>query len=217
MQLDDFFQGLAGDLQPIRDVAFRLGPEPSGVSDDAILLSHRPHVAPQSYAMRLYKPLTEQTLDRYQQVHRVALSHHYMRILRKLNGAHIFEFSLYGVPRSMATDTPSLNRSGHQPYDIACANTDWKREYRVPGDWFHFGGGPFSYDEIIGYFLDPAGRIYSVRKNGERLRSWQSFSEFLEEELRRAEAAYPAHEAFMAKIIAESKIPKPWWRKMFMR
>jgi hypothetical protein len=215
MQINGFLASLSGDLHPISETAARLGTESNSMTDDAIAVSHRPHVAPQSYAMWMFKPLSVEVLDRYQRIHGVVLSEHYLPILCKLNGAHIFEFSLFGVPPSMVSDMPLLNRSTTQPYDVGTANSDWKREYSVPADWFHFGGGPLSFDENIGYFFDPVGTIYSVRKNGERLRSWQSFSEFLEDELRKAEAAYPAYEEFMTKIIANSKKAKPWWRKIF--
>jgi hypothetical protein len=212
MQPGDLIAGLSGDLEALRELALRFGEEGREVTDDRVALSHRPHIAPHSYALTLYAPLSDATIARYQRIHGINFSAHYLRILEKLNGAHAFQLSLFGVPPSMADDPPRLNRLTSQPFDVATANQDWKLEYSVPREWFHFGGGPHSFEENIGYFLDSYGTIYACRKNGERLRSWTLFSEFLREELRRAEADYPRYEAFMAELRRASRAPKPWWK-----
>ena len=216
MELDNFIASLSGDLEPLCDLASRLKAGGIAIADDGVALSHRPHVAPQAYAMRLYAPLSAATATRYQEIHGIRLSPHYLRILEKLNGARVFEFSLFGIPPSMANDPPLLNRSAAQPYDVGTANQFWKLEYSVPREWFHFGGGPYSFDENIGYFLDEDCTIYCSRKNGEKLRSWNSFRSFLSDEVGRAEAKYPEHEAFMADAIRKYS-PKPWWKRWLTR
>jgi hypothetical protein len=83
-------------------------------------------------------------------------------------------------------------------------------EYRAQPEWFHFGGGPFSYYENVGYFLDAEGSIVALRKMGQMEGKWASFRTFLAEELERSEAAYPQFEAASAR---STKIAnRPWWR-----
>ncbi len=211
MELENFIESLSGDLEPLCQLASRLRDGAAAITDDGVALSHRPNVAPQAYAMRFYVPLSVGTATRYQEILGIRLSPHYRRILEKLNGAHVFKFSLFGIPPSMANDPPLLNRSVSQPYDVGTANRSWKLEYSVPREWFHFGGGPYSFSENIGYFLDEDGTIYCARKNGEILRSWISFRCFLSDELGRAEAEYPEHEAFMAEAIRKVS-PKRRWK-----
>ncbi|MGH9761435.1 MAG: hypothetical protein ACREDR_23375, partial [Blastocatellia bacterium] len=149
-----------------------------------------PNIAPKAYALRFFAPLSSDLIDSYQSIHNIRVSSYYLPILQKLNGAHAFELSLFGIPPSMASDPPLLDRSVAQPLDIGTANTVWKRGYAVEKDWFHFGGGPYTFDENIGYFFDQSGTIHSMRKSGKSLGSWRTFKQFLVDELARAEAAY---------------------------
>lgn len=216
MSIDIFIATLSGELEPIYELVFRLGFVGSEVKGDAVALSHRPNVAPQAYALTLYTPLPSQSVLQYQGLHG-NISPHYLPILRKLNGLHAFQFSLFGMPRSMASDPPLLNRSTLQPFDVGTANQFWKKEYAVPDDWFHFGGGPYSSSENIGYFFEPSGTIRASRKNGEDVGSWNSFRQFLYDELRRAEDAYPAYETFMDELRSKYGTERPWWRRLFKR
>lgn len=202
---DAFMASLHGDLAPIQELASRLRSGDCDETPDAFALSHRPHIAPFAYALRLYKPLSPVTIATYQQLHGLEIVPQYLSVLQKLNGIDAFQFSLFGVPPSMANNPPLLNRSVAQPYDIATANRSWRLEYPVPVNWFHIGGGPYSFDENIGYFIDQDGTIQASRKNGELLRSWSSFRKFLADELALAEAGYPAYEAFMAEVIQRTQ------------
>jgi hypothetical protein len=215
MEIVTFIDTLTDEMEPLRDIAVRLSSGLNEINGDMIALSHRPHVAPQSYALRLNMPLPQANLIQYQLIHKITLSPHYLPILQKLNGAEIFELSLFGIPPSMANNPPLLDRTAAMPLDIATANAHWKFEYAIQNDWFHFGGGPLSLDENIGYFFDSVGKIYSIRKNGEIINSWVLFSQFLYDEIFRCEALYPAYEEFMAEAICEFGTKTPWWRKFF--
>jgi hypothetical protein len=92
-----------------------------------------------------------------------------------------------------------------QPYDLATANERWKREFQAADGLFHFGGGPFSDDENVGYFLASTGTVHSLLKSGEEVGTWPSVSEFLPVELARAEAEYPHFEAFMSSLQKASR------------
>jgi len=127
MQIDNFIGTLSGDLDPLRELAQEFGSSGSAVTDDEIALSHRPHVAPEAYALRLYAPLPSEVIQKYQNLHG-ALPRQYLAVLAKLNGLHAFELSLFGIPRSMANDPPLLNRSLSQPYDVGTVNRSWKSE-----------------------------------------------------------------------------------------
>ena len=217
MEIDKFIASLPFELAPLRDVAVRLSSGANEVKSDTIGLSYRPHVAPQFYALRLFSPLPQPNLAQYQLINGINISPHYLPILEKLNGANVFQLSLFGVPPSMANNPPLLDRSTENPYDISIANKNWKFEFDIPKDWFYFGGGPFSFDENVGYFFDSVGTIYSVRNNGVRLSSWHSFPMFLHDEISRCESLYPEYEGFMAELIRESNSPKPWWRRIFKK
>ncbi len=217
MEIVTFIDSLTNELEPLREIAARLSSGVNEINGDMIALSHRPHVAPQSYALRLNLPLPQANVIQYQLIHKITLSPHYLPILQKLNGADVFELSLFGIPPSMANDPPRLDRTAAMPLDIATANANWKFEYVVPNDWFHFGGGPLSFDENIGYFFDSVGKIHSIRKNGEIFNSWVTFSQFLNDEIFRCEALYPAYEEFMAEAIRKFNAKSPWWKKLFRK
>jgi hypothetical protein len=162
MNIEGFLNSLPNELQPIREVASGLSIDTDDEKDDTLCLSHRPRVAPQAHAIKLFKPLPEDKLVQYQDRHGITVPARYLSVLRAINGAHIFKFSLFGVPPSMVSDPPLLNRSGQTPYDVATANMHWIHEYAVPKNCFHFGGGPYSDEENCGYFFASDGAIFST-------------------------------------------------------
>ena len=204
LDLNYFLSSLDGELAPIRELALRLASTGCEASSDGIALSNRPNLGPKAYALRLYAPLPPDTIAAFQNSQGITIPNKYFSILSKLNGAHAFQFSLFGIPPSMASPPPLLNRSVAQPYDIASANRHWIREYDIAENWFHFGGGPLTQEENIGYFIDEAGAIHAARKTGELMRSWTSFSDFLEDELQSCEARYPAYEVLVSEMSSKN-------------
>jgi hypothetical protein len=201
MELSALLDTFTDNLEPVRSLAARLSSEGSSTGSASISLAPRPALGADACALELFYPPPSETLARYEGVHGIAISPVYREVLGQLNGMHAFELHLFGVPPSMARIPPLLDRSASHPLDLATANRHWRGEHAVEGDLFHFGGGPFSIDERVGYFLDAEGMIRSCRKNGREVESWKSFRDFLDAELRRAEADYPRFEAFMKEVL----------------
>jgi hypothetical protein len=199
MDSESFIRGLGPELAPLSNLLARTSHDMT-VSGADLLVSHRPLIGAEAYAITLHSPLSGEDIDSYAQSTGLVVSPHYIPVLRSINGGHIFELSLYGAPRSMIGNPPLLDRSSRQPLDLATANRFWRSEYKASPDLFHFGGGSYSLDENVGYFLDTSGAVQALRKSGEIWRSWPSFGEFLSAELDRLEKAFPAFEAFMADI-----------------
>ena len=130
-----------------------------------------------------------------------------------LNGAEIYEFSLFGIPPSTVTEAPKLDRSVSSPLDLSAANRNWIHEYQnIDTELFHFGGGSLSYSENIGYFMNNSGTIYSIRTSGEILNEWSDFQKFLEEEISRASIDYPEYEKFMEELLSKHRKKNKWWK-----
>ncbi|MBK8807840.1 MAG: SMI1/KNR4 family protein [Bacteroidales bacterium] len=110
----------------------------------------------------------------------------YKDFLREINGCFIFDFALFGLTPSIYT-TGLLDRSKVQCFDLGTANRSWISEYEIDEKLFHFGGRAYSYDENIGYFIDINGIIKSIRINGQIIKEWSDFSEFLRDEIEAAE------------------------------
>jgi hypothetical protein len=155
----------------------------------------------------LHPGIADDLIDHYVAMHstrsQFSLPEQYRTILRRLNGAHIFDLSLFGIPVSMAAKPPLLNRSVRQPFDLATANSSWSVSYKPEARQFHFGGGPYSWDENLGYFLNVDGSVGAKREGGQSFKFWPSVSEFPLDEIRRNEVLYGPHEERMAAFQEE--------------
>jgi hypothetical protein len=202
LDIDSFIATLDGDLAPVRSLAGRFrSPEDQIDADNNVLISHRPNIAPEAYAIVIYPPLSPEMLGQYQRIHSLTISRHLLPILETVNGFSAFEFALFGAPQSMAKYPTRVDRSGRrEPFDIATADQIWKFGCSFPSEWFYFGSGPYSHTEHVGYLVDSSGTIHAVRRNGTRLGSWTSFRQFLTDELKRSEWAFPVHETFLTKL-----------------
>jgi hypothetical protein len=194
--IEGVLAALEGDLSPIREAAMRQWAF-NGTIDPktgAVLLNHRPEVAPEAYALVLFVGLTPSDLARYEELAQtrrnfsIAIPSSYRQGLVKLNGAFLFEAALFGAPRSMHKDPPLLDRSSRQPLDLAEANKHWRTKYKTDPSLFHFGSGPHSDTENVGYFMGGEG-IETYLPGGKRVGTWPSLREFLADELARLEAS----------------------------
>lgn len=175
-------------LAPLREAANRYLKYPSVLASDGVLnIGHRPWVAELNYMFMLYPGIHGESLERYGQRFGITIPDLYVEVLRELNGAFCFGMSLCGVPRSMASATPLVDRTVLQCHDLGTAATQWVTEYKVPANYFHFGGRHFSSRENVGYFIDGTLQILCVRKNGKVIGNWASFPSFLADELRTSE------------------------------
>jgi hypothetical protein len=193
---------LDGELSPIREAAMR-NLASSATTDPktgAALISHRPKVAPEAYALVIYPGITETEVARYEKLHEesagrtLLIPAMYRAVLARLNGASLFQAALFGIPRSMLQDPPLLDRSTLHPLDIGTANTMWRLKYKVDPALLYFGEGPHSKTENLGYFIADNGAVETYRPGARRLESWPSLRTFLSAEVARLEAAWPEYE-----------------------
>jgi hypothetical protein len=182
--LDSYSDALA----PLREAACRYLKYPSVLAKDGVMnIGHRPWVAELNYMFMLYPAIDRDSLERYSQRFRIEIPTMYARVLSELNGAFCFGMSLCGVPISMLGNPPLLYRTVLQCHDLATAATMWASEYRVPSNFFHFGGRHFSSSANVGYFIEGDSRILCAKKSGKIICEWTSFAEFLADELKTSE------------------------------
>ena len=148
-----------------------------GMSTDgsAVVLAPMPWVAPKARAFWIYEPLMPAQIPS-------GCPLVYRTVLTQMNGCFAFDLSLYGVP----SPNGLLNRSTLRPLSLVSANQHWRRGFVGGENLFHFGSGPFSESENVGYFFD-GEEIVALRKHRVETGRWSSFENFLTAELSRAE------------------------------
>tara|TARA_R110002124_G_scaffold20160_6_gene79545 strand:- start:2053 stop:2658 length:606 start_codon:yes stop_codon:yes gene_type:complete len=159
---------LPESLRPIKDAVLALaaaGVWIEGGPEGPLLAGARPDIAPFAYDIVLFAPLSASKLEAYQTRHEFRLPKPLLEILSHVNGGVLFDIKLYGAPPSIATDSPSLDRSRRLPLNIASGRY-WRSSY----------AGADTADVLIasrnvgdagqvGYFMDGNGRIIG-RGNG---------------------------------------------------
>jgi hypothetical protein len=140
---------------------------------------HRPWVAPLNWGLMLYKGADIKWINEAEEAIEKTIPDFYKRFLTKINGCFLYDISMFGLIHS-------LTRSFLQCHNLETANINWIKEFNVDQSFFHFGGGTYSYDENTGYFYGQ-NKIISIRKNGKPVNEWSNFSNFLNDELARAE------------------------------
>jgi hypothetical protein len=212
---DEILGKLIGPESSVREVALRLLGTDAHVSpvSGALCISRRPRIGSEAYALRVYPGLSDALISSYEQIHDCHIPGLYRSLLQRMNGASLFEISLFGVPPMMARRPPQIDRTTAWPLDIATAQENWRLDYDTSPNDFFIGYGPHSTDEHVGYFLWPNGGVEALRKGGEQFAQWGDFQHFLSDELVRAEAAYPEFEDTMERILRESFGWRSWlWR-----
>ncbi|MFN7920183.1 MAG: hypothetical protein U0Q16_08805 [Bryobacteraceae bacterium] len=196
-EIQRFIGDLVGPLLPNADVARRHLPAEAefDAKSGALRIDRRPKIAPEAYCLVLYPGISERDQDRYRDIQVAnrrgpipAIAPEYKAILAHLNGAFLFQASLFGIPRSMLRTPPLLDRSTLQPIDLLSSNI--QSRYGADPGLFHFGAGPFTDTENVGYFCD-AGRVKAYLRGGRLLHEYASFREFFTEELMRLKSIYP--------------------------
>lgn len=200
--INRFLESLNGQLDVIRETCRPFVSDDSIVdpASGAMLISHRPKVAPQAYACVLFPGIPDNLISQYEEVHSkvtkgpFAIPNSYHDALTRLNGASLFQIDLFGLPSSMTNNPPILSRSVRQPLDLATANRHWLAAFKPKQSQFHIGSGPFSWEENLGYFLNEDGSVDALRKGGDTFNTWPNFGSFLAVELSRATSLYPSYE-----------------------
>jgi len=173
--------------------------------NETVNIFHRPWVAPFNWGIKLYKGAPPAWIEEVSERTGKVMPDFYGRFLSFVNGAFIYDLSLYGISSSIR-EKNLLDRSTLQCHDLILANTDWIQEYKVGNNYFHFGSRSYSYTENIGYFFADH-KIKAIRKNGKAIKEWTDFSIFLDDEI-------PIVEAMMREKIPQiDTIDKmPWWK-----
>ena len=151
------------------------------IIDDSLRVNilHRPWVAPLNWGLMIYKGADTKWITDAEISIGKTIPDFYKTFLTKINGCFLYDISMFGLIHS-------LTRSFLQCHDLITANNDWIKEFDVDRSFFYFGGGPYSYVEKVGYFYGQ-NKIMSIRQNGKTVNEWTNFSDFLNDELLRAE------------------------------
>ena len=182
--IKDFFDKLDSDLNPIKEQAVRYFDIESNVrADNAIQIFKRPWVAPENFGLILYPPVEKEWLVEFERKIGKIIPKLYEEILFQMNGCFVYDFSLFGLPKSIYTKGV-LDRRILQQFDLTEANSSWIRGYDVNQNLFHIGS--HCYDERIGYFVDN-NTILSIKETGEIVNSFATVKDFLIKEIEMAE------------------------------
>ena len=144
-----------------------------------INILHRPWVARLNWGLMLYKGADTKWINDAEESIGKTIPDFYRNFLTTINGCFLYDISLFGL-------IYSLERSFLQCHNLKTANINWIKKFEVDQSFFYFGSGIYSYDENTGYFYGQ-NKIVSIRKNGNAVNEWSSFSAFLNDELERAE------------------------------
>jgi hypothetical protein len=63
----------------------------------------------------LFRGLPESEIAGYERIHKLTIPSHYRQLLAQLNGGHVWEFTLNGLPATMRKEPPLLDRLGEMP------------------------------------------------------------------------------------------------------
>jgi|688.fasta_scaffold211250_2 hypothetical protein len=185
-EIDNFLNILTPNWKPIKEQTTKYFDTESKIRDDgAAQIFRRPWVAPQNFGLLLFPPVDLEWFDKFNEKTNLTIPKMYQDILSEMNGCFVYDFSLFGLPKTMYT-TGLLSRTVLQQYDLGTANTTWIHNYDIDTSLFHIGGRAYSYEENVGYFIDN-NKIVSIKENGEIVGSWTTFADFLKEEINIAE------------------------------
>jgi hypothetical protein len=196
-----WIDGVPAELAALASQVERYGRFCSSIDPAGTLqVGHQPWLASERYAIRIFAPARKAWFARFKERLGIPIPPWYRDFLLVANGCFVHGLTMYGLPPSMQSSSPLLDRRGVQPLDLAQANSGWKRSYAAVGpDEFYIGGRHYSPHDNSGYFAT-GRRIRAVlRKSGEVVGEWGSLGALLVDELRESELA-DLHES-----------PAEWW------
>lgn len=190
-QVKRYLDKLPKEFKPIVDQAnkyYAFDNKAAVRSDGAIQILNCTWVAPENYGLLLFPPAENKLIDKFEKQNKLRIPKSYKDILTMMNGCFVYDFALYGIPASLYS-RGLLDRTTLSQFDLGDANQFWKHEYETGADddLFHIGGRAYSFEENIGYFIDPDDKIISLQKSGEALKTWANFGDFLQDEINEAE------------------------------
>lgn len=150
--------------------------------EGAIEIGHDPATAPEAYLFRLYPPADLAWIEHYAERVGQPIPDWYQEFLSVTNGCYAYGTALYGLPPSMQTETPRLNRLCVQPLDIEAANRFWILEWPSELGEFYCGGREYSGTENSAYLGSDWG-IRAVLQDGTVVGTWVDLPSLLADEL----------------------------------
>jgi hypothetical protein len=184
--IKNFIDRLDNDLCPIKEQAFKYYDIDSKVREDnAVQIFKQVWIASQSFGLVLFPPADKNWISKFEKETGKLMPKIYENILLQMNGCFVYDFALFGLPKSIYTKG-ILDRSLLQQFDLATANTSWIREYNIPPNLFHIGSRAYSYSENTGYFVDNE-TILSIKTTGEIVNSFATVKDFFTTEIEVAE------------------------------
>ena len=181
-EIKNFLDKLNSDLNPIKEQAIKYCDIDSAVREDSVIqIFKRPWVAPENFGLLLYPPVDKNWLVEFEKRTSKVIPKIYENILLQMNGCFVYDFSLFGLTKSMHTKG-LLDRKVLQQFDLTIANTSWIREYDIDQNLLHIGNRAYSYSENIGYFVEKE-TILSIKTTGEVVNSFATVKEFFETEI----------------------------------
>ena len=185
--IKDFLDKLDNDLNPIKEQAVKYYDLHSMVREDnAIQLFKQSWIAPQSFGLILFPPADRNWLSEFEKRTGKLIPKIYENILLQMNGCFVFDFSLFGLPKSIYTKGVLDRRGLLQQYDLTEANLSWIREYDIDQNMFHIGSRLYSDTENTGYFVDRE-TILSIKNTGEIVNTFSTVKDFVLTEIDAAE------------------------------
>lgn len=149
-------------------------------SDGSVMIGRAPHIAPQAWLHRIYRPLNMEEINLLEKGIGKRIPGPYKEFLKHSNGLGIFNttFCLYGLKISY----DRLNQEINEPFDIVDPN-----KYAAPviaPTELVIGG--YDWDDSL-LLIDQESGLVSLRSNKEQdlLYEWSSFNEMLEWEVKR--------------------------------
>ena len=98
--------------------------------NETVNIFHRPWVAPFNWGIMLYKGASPARIEEFSDRTGKVMPNFYGRFLSFVNGAFIYNLSLYGISSSVR-EKNLLDRSILQCHDLILANNHWIQEYNV--------------------------------------------------------------------------------------
>jgi hypothetical protein len=92
--------------------------------DGAVKIFNRTWVAPMNYGLLLFPPADKAIIEKFEKKEKLKIPDFYKTILTMMNGCFIYDFSLFGLPKSIY-EKGLLDRSDLYQFDLGTANKDW--------------------------------------------------------------------------------------------
>lgn len=173
----DFALSLRAPAGPVRD--FLLAASDARYLRASIVAAHNPSRAPEYFAFEVWPGLDEEQIRSYEVRFGIEIPAAHREFLRQVNGASLGSLRVFGIPASMLSEPPQLNRRERQPLDAGAANLTWRLGFQGHENLFHLGGLDWSPTENAGLFLNGDSRITGVLKSGDIVHEWVGYDELL--------------------------------------